>query len=75
MYLQTVLQTYIYSRSIPEGLAKTSQIFLRDTHILPNDLAVRNTPDGISGKPIAGGLQFISGVSAINSLVAFVLLF
>jgi hypothetical protein len=29
------------------------QIFLRDTHVLPNDLAMRNTPEVRGGKPIA----------------------
>jgi hypothetical protein len=32
---------------------------------------MRNTADVTGGKPIAGLLQFISGVSAINPLVAF----
>jgi hypothetical protein len=32
---------------------------------------MRNTADVIGGKPIAVLLQYISGVSAINPLVAF----
>jgi hypothetical protein len=36
-----------------------------------NDLAVKNTADVTGGKPIAILLQSISGVSAINPLVAF----
>jgi hypothetical protein len=32
--IHTYLQTY-HSRFIPEGIAKVSQIFLRDTHVLP----------------------------------------
>jgi hypothetical protein len=39
--------------------------------ILPKDLAMRNTADVTSGKPIAVRLKSISGVSAINPLVAF----
>jgi hypothetical protein len=42
---------------MPEGVADVSQIFLRDTHVLPKFIAVL--------------LQPISGVSAINPLVAF----
>jgi hypothetical protein len=30
----TLLHKY-HSRSIPEGVAEASQIFLRDTHVLP----------------------------------------
>jgi hypothetical protein len=47
-----------------------SQIFLRDTHVLPK-LAMNNTADVTGGKHIAVLLQSISGVSAINPLVAF----
>jgi hypothetical protein len=36
-----------------------------------NELAVKNTADVTGGKPIAVLLQSISGVSAINPLVAF----
>jgi hypothetical protein len=36
-----------------------------------NDLAKRNTADMTGGKPIAVCLQSISGVSAVNPLVAF----
>jgi hypothetical protein len=36
-----------------------------------NDLAMRNTPHVTGGKPIAVLLQSISGVSAINPLIAF----
>jgi hypothetical protein len=63
------IHTY-HSRFIPEGVAEVSQIFLRDTHILPK-LAMRNTADVTGGKPIAVLLQSISGGSAINPLVAF----
>jgi hypothetical protein len=67
------IHTYIHSRFIPEGVAEVSQIFLRDTHILPKFvicLPHRNTADVTGGKPIANVLQSISGVSAINPLVA-----
>jgi hypothetical protein len=63
------IHTY-HSRFIPEGVAEISQIFLRDTHVLQK-LAMRNTADETGGKPIAVLLQSISGVSAINPLVAF----
>jgi hypothetical protein len=59
------------SRFIPEGVAETSQIFLRETHILQKLLATRNTADVTGGKPIAILSQSVSGVSAINPLVAF----
>jgi hypothetical protein len=36
-----------------------------------NDLAIRNTADVTGGKPIAVCSQSISGVSAVNLLVAF----
>jgi hypothetical protein len=55
-------------RFIPEGVAQVSQTFLRDTHV---ELALKNTADVTGGKPIAVLLQSISGVSAINPLVAF----
>jgi hypothetical protein len=45
---------YIYhSCFIPEGVAETSQIFLRDTHVLSKLLATRNTSDVTGGKLIA----------------------
>jgi hypothetical protein len=69
-----ILHTYIgtyHSRFIPEGIAEVSQIFLRDTHVLPKLISSRNTADVTGGKPIAVLLQSISGVSAINPLVAF----
>jgi hypothetical protein len=61
-----------HSRFILEGVAEVSQIFLRDIHVLPKFwLAMRITADVTGGKPIAALLQSISGVSAINPLVAF----
>jgi hypothetical protein len=51
-------------------VAEVSEIFLRDIHVLPK-LAMKNTADVTGSKPIAVLLQSISGVSAINSLVAF----
>jgi hypothetical protein len=61
--------TYIPLTLYPLGV-EVSQIFLRDTHVLPK-LVPRNTADVTGGKPIAVLLQSISGVSAINPLVAF----
>jgi hypothetical protein len=62
-------RTY-HSRFISEGVAEVSQIFLRDTHVLPK-LAVKNTADVTGGKAMAVLLQSISSVGAINPLVAF----
>jgi hypothetical protein len=50
------------SRFIPEGVAATTRIFLRDTRVLHFDT---------DGKPIAVRSLFISGVNAYNSLIAF----
>jgi hypothetical protein len=61
------IHTY-HSRSISEGAAEASQIFLRDTHVLPKLVSYE---DVTGGKPIAVLLQSISGVSDINPLVAF----
>jgi hypothetical protein len=37
---------------MPEGVAEASRIYLRDAHVFPNYLAMRNT--GVTGgKPIA----------------------
>jgi hypothetical protein len=55
----TYIHTY-HSRFILEGVAEVSQL-----------LAKRNTADMTGGKPIAVLLQSISGVRAINPLVAF----
>jgi hypothetical protein len=59
-----------YLRFIPEGVADASKIFLRDTHVLPK-LVSYEAADVTGSKPIAVLLQSISGVSAINPLVAF----
>jgi hypothetical protein len=40
-----LLHTYLHLTHYLEGVAETSQIFLRDTHILPIDLVMRNTAD------------------------------
>jgi hypothetical protein len=48
-----------------------SQIFLRGTHVLPKLVSYEEVTDVTGGKPIAVLLQSISGVSAINPLVAF----
>jgi hypothetical protein len=63
------IHTY-HLRFISERVADASQIFLRDTHVLPK-LVSNEEPDVTGGKPIAVLLQSISGVTAINSLVAF----
>jgi hypothetical protein len=39
-YLLKYIHTY-HSRFIPEGVAEVSQIFLRDTHVLPKLLTKR----------------------------------
>jgi hypothetical protein len=43
----------------------------RHPRFTKNELAVKNTADVTGGKPIAVLLKSISGVSAINPLVAF----
>jgi hypothetical protein len=61
-----------HSRFIPEGVAEASQMLLQDAKITyQNYLAVRNTADVTSAKPIAVWSQSISGVSAVNPLVVF----
>jgi hypothetical protein len=62
---------------MPKGVAKATQIFLqvRDTHVLPKLLGyevflIAKTADVTGGKLIAVWSQSISGVSAINPLVA-----
>jgi hypothetical protein len=71
--LRSAICTYIdtnHLRFIPEGVAEVSQIFLRDPTFYQKEIAVRTT--AVTGdKPIAVLLQCISGVTAINSLVAF----
>jgi hypothetical protein len=56
-----ILHTY-HSRFIPEGVAEVSQIFLRETYVLPK--LVSYEEHCRCGKPIAVLLQSISGVSA-----------
>jgi hypothetical protein len=68
--VEICIHTY-QSRFISEEIAETSQIFLRDTHILPKLVATRNTADVTRDNPIAIQSQSISGVSAINPLVDF----
>jgi hypothetical protein len=69
LYL-TMFSTYI-SLTLYPRIAEVSQIFLRDDRVLPNFLAMSNTADVTGGKPIAGLLQSISGLSTINPLVVF----
>jgi hypothetical protein len=64
-YLFIYIHTY-HSRFIPEGVAEASQIFLRDTHVLPK-LVMRNTANVTDGKSIAVLLQSISrDINCIN---------
>jgi hypothetical protein len=67
-FLFNYIHTY-HSRFIPEGVAEVSQIFLRDTHVLP--ILVSYEEHCRRRKLIAVLLQSISGVSAINPLVSF----
>jgi hypothetical protein len=55
------LYTY-YSRFIPEGVEKASQMFQRDAYVLPKRLNCENIAD-VTGKS--------SGVSAVGPKVAF----
>jgi hypothetical protein len=69
--MHTYIHTY-HSRFISEGVAEASQIFLRDAHFSPKLIPTKsNTADVTGGKPIAVCSQSISGVNAINPLVAF----
>jgi hypothetical protein len=62
------IHTY-HSCFIPEGVAEVSQIFLQDTHVLTKLCSY--FADVTDAKPIAVLLQSISGLRAINPLVAF----
>jgi hypothetical protein len=67
----SILYTHTYHHALsPKEVAEASQIFLQDTLVLPK-LVMRNTADVIGGMPVAVFLQSISGVSAINPVVAF----
>jgi hypothetical protein len=70
VFWNTTKHTHTYhSRFISEEVAEASQIFLRDAHVLPKAMSI--TGDVIGVKPIAIWSQSISGVNAINPLVAF----
>jgi hypothetical protein len=45
------------SRFTPEGVAEVSQIFLRDTHVLPKLVSYEDTADVTGSKPIPVLLQ------------------
>jgi hypothetical protein len=60
-----------HSRFISKGVAEVSQIFLDTPTFYQNYLATKNIADVTGGKPIVDWSQSISGVSAINPLVAF----
>jgi hypothetical protein len=66
-----IYNTCYHSRFIPEGVAEVSQISLRDTHVLPKLISYEEHCNVAGGKPMAVLLQSISGVSAINPVVAF----
>jgi hypothetical protein len=70
-----LLFKYIYtyhSRLISKGVVEASQIFLWERLTFnQNYLAMRNTADLTSGKPIAVWLQSISDGDAVNPLAAF----
>jgi hypothetical protein len=51
-YKVTYIHTY-HLRFIPEGVAETCQIFLRDTRVLQKNLAMTHTADVTNSKPIA----------------------
>jgi hypothetical protein len=53
------------------SVAEASQVFLRDTNVLPKYLAMSNSADVTGGKPIAVWSQSISSASAVNPLTAF----
>jgi hypothetical protein len=65
--------TYIHTTHAPSP--KGQQRYLKYSSETPtlyqNQSAMKNTADVTGGKPIAVSLQSISGVSAINPLVAF----
>jgi hypothetical protein len=63
------IHTY-HSRFIPEGVAEVSQIFLRDTHVLPK-LASYEEHCRRDRWQTHRLLLAVSGVIAINPLVAF----
>jgi hypothetical protein len=58
MYIHTYILVHTYhSHFIPKGVAKASQIYLRNAHVLPKYyLAMRNTADVSGGNPIAGAV-------------------
>jgi hypothetical protein len=64
------IHTY-HSLLISEGVAELSQIFFRDTHVLPKLVSYEEHCRMTGGKPIAILLQSMSGVSAIDPLAAF----
>jgi hypothetical protein len=64
------IHTY-HSRFIPKGYKRHLRYFSETPTLYQNYLVMRNTADVRGSKPIAVWSQSISGVSAINSLVAF----
>jgi hypothetical protein len=66
-----ILHTYIPLTLYPRRGSRGISDILRDTHVLPNLVSYEEHADMTGGKPIAVLSQSISGVSAINPLVAF----
>jgi hypothetical protein len=65
-----VIDTYIHIHTTPQRVSRDISDFLRTFYQIYL-LAMRNTADVTGGKPIAIQSQSISGVSAVNPLVAF----
>jgi hypothetical protein len=51
--MHSYIHTY-YSRFIPEEVAEVSQIFLRDTHVLPKLVVYENTTDVTGDNHVTG---------------------
>jgi hypothetical protein len=66
LYIHTYIPLTLYPRRGSRGVRYSSET----PTFYQNYLAMRNTADVTGGKPIAIWLQSISGVSAINPLVA-----
>jgi hypothetical protein len=64
------IHTY-HSRFIPERVAEVSQIFLRDTHVLPKLVSYEEDKTWQSSKHIAVLLQSISGVINLILLILY----
>jgi hypothetical protein len=66
------LYTYIHTTTLsPKGWQRHLRYSSETPTFYQNYLAMRNTADVTCGKPIAVLLHSVSGVSAINPLVAY----